>query len=259
MKTIKLLIWLIVFSLLAGTVFPFYVAAENSTEEILKELIIVGEEAELFCYTVEEIFSDSSSHKTETAMWAYAMERGYVTEPPEQWVELNGSLYYPYASKMDSIAKWQTEVARLYSEDFLGFTDPSPTHYEEPLIVEKDGRTYGTTYDKEGRGFFVWKDANLIYYSGERAVLSSNVLMATPEDLVPSGEIKTISFIKTENGWRVSGGSYWEFHHPKYIDQIDPPKTGEHTGLYALIFTLAVLPLGVFAIGAFKKRRRGAV
>jgi hypothetical protein len=38
-----------------------------------------------------------------------------------------------------------------------------------------------------------------------------------------------------------------------------PPKTGEHTGLYALIFTLAVLPLGVFAIGAFKKRRRGAV
>ena len=34
-----------------------------------------------------------------------------------------------------------------------------------------------------------------------------------------------------------------------------PPKTGENTAIYALIFTLAVLPLGVFAIGAFKKRK----
>ena len=256
MKKTKLLIWFIVVSLLAGTVLPICVAAETSTQEILKELITVGKEAELFCYTVEELFSDGSAHKTETVMWAYAMEKGYVTEPPEQWLELNGRLYYPYASKMDSIEKWQTEVAGLYAEDFLGFVDQSPVHYSEPLIVEKDGRTYGTTYGKEGRGFFVWEDADLTYCSEKYAVLSSEILMATTEGLMPSGEIGTISFVKTEDGWRVSGGSYWTFHHPKYIDESVPPQTGDPTAAYALIFTLAALPLAGLCAAEWKKRRR---
>ncbi|MBQ8911380.1 MAG: LPXTG cell wall anchor domain-containing protein, partial [Clostridia bacterium] len=34
-----------------------------------------------------------------------------------------------------------------------------------------------------------------------------------------------------------------------------PPKTGEHTALYATIFVLAVLPLAGFGVYQWKKRR----
>ncbi|MBQ7847361.1 MAG: hypothetical protein IJ344_03655 [Clostridia bacterium] len=41
-----------------------------------------------------------------------------------------------------------------------------------------------------------------------------------------------------------------------YLAENDPPKTGDPTAAYALIFTLAALPLVGFGVAEWKKRRR---
>jgi LPXTG-motif cell wall-anchored protein len=55
---------------------------------------------------------------------------------------------------------------------------------------------------------------------------------------------------KTADGWRVAGGTLFE----EFVALI-PPKTGENTAIYALIFTLAILPLAVLGLYGRKKRR----
>ena len=59
-------------------------------------------------------------------------------------------------------------------------------------------------------------------------------------------------FVNTQNGWRISVGTYFKTVYDAYVV---PPKTGEHTALYATIFVLAVLPLAGFGVYQWKKRR----
>ena len=61
-------------------------------------------------------------------------------------------------------------------------------------------------------------------------------------------------FVKTEEGWRISESNVMD----QYIDIAlpNPPATGDPTAAYALIFTLAALPLAGFGVYEWKRRRR---
>ena len=122
-----------------------------------------------------------------------------------------------------------------------------------PVIVEYNGKTYGmNTVDT----FFYadWDECFLTDYSEQYAEIT--VLVVSAEDGNGLG-YATVDFSKEVDGWRVSGGSFYEYVYKHTGELIkDPPATGDGTAGYALIFTLAALPLAGFGVYEWKKRRR---
>ena len=253
--------------------FPSYAA----NEEVLGELAAVGQDAEIFARVFKNDFTkavyvaktgETTPFYTINAGAVFLTEHGYIDDHVGEAVTLPmfGGEEFPHnplSIQFDSLEKWDEEVLNYFTSDFLGLVR-AVLGLIPPLIQEHNGKTYCATINDYCFFYINWDSAVLTQLSEEHAEITAEILTATDGEMYAYG---TVEFEKTERGWRVCGGSYFDFEYLGEDDAlsrtppvaIDPPKTGEHTGLYALIFTLAVLPLGVFAIGAFKKRRRGAV
>ena len=262
--TLTLLLLLPLFSLASLT-------ASGEEAPDFAELVALGKDAETFAMMLKQsfhptacdiVYKKMSQDEVIKRTRELVFRKGYVDEHIAETVcpleDPNGNgfdiiQYYPFSERMASLEIWNKEVRKYFVSDFLGLVNSSG---DVPVIVEYNGKTYGmNTVDT----FFYadWDECGLTDYSQQHAEIT--VLVVSAEDGNGLG-YATVDFSKETNGWRVSGGSFYEYVYEHTGSLIaTPPKTGEHTGLYALIFTLAVLPLGVFAIGAFKKRRRGAV
>jgi hypothetical protein len=253
---------------LTMTVFLFSPAAVSAEEAPdFAELVALGKDAETFAMMLKQsfhptacdiVYKKMSQDEVIKRTRELVFRKGYVDEHIAETVcpleDPNGNgfdiiQYYPFSERMASLEIWNKEVRKYFVSDFLGLVNSSG---DVPVIVEYNGKTYGmNTVDT----FFYadWDECVLTDYSQQHAEIT--VLVVSAEDGNGLG-YATVDFSKETNGWRVSGGSFYEYVYEHTGSLIaTPPKTGEHTALYALIFTLAVLPLAGIGVYRWRKRR----
>lgn len=150
-----------------------------------------------------------------------------------------------YHDRMDSIAKWEEETLKYFTSNWRGVL---PTNSVGTSLLEHEGQTYG--FGDQLIEFQPWyQSIKLISLSEKTAEIQVDVIYDGFYD-----DTLTVEFVNTQNGWRISGGTYFKTVYDAYVV---PPKTGENTALYALIFTLAVLPLAVLGVFLNKYRKIG--
>ncbi len=250
----------------------------NATnEEVLEELTVVGKDAEMFARVFRNDFTkavyvaatgEMTPFYTINAAAVFLTEHGYIDECVGKAVTLSmrgdGEEFphNPLSKQFDSLEKWDEEVLNYFTSDFLGLVRAVPG-IMKPLIQEHNGKTYCATIDDYCFFYINWDSAVLTQLSEEHAEITAEIVGANEQE----GEMfayGTVEFAKTERGWRVCGGSYFDFDHLGEDDAlsrtppvaIDPPKAGDPTAAYALIFTLAALPLAGFGVAEWKRRRR---
>ena len=174
-------------------------------------------------------------------MGVLALEKGYIPsdyygkEPPLR-----------YGERLNSIAAWEEELATYLDADFWCRYMPT---FKTLLVYEKDGGTYakgGAEWTNEA--VLDWETAKVLSQDDHSLIFS--VVYDHPYGTVFDEEV-TVMMKKTEAGWRVAGGTLFD----AFIALI-PPQTGDPTAAYALIFTLAALPLAGFGVAEWKRRRR---
>ena len=244
---------IVIFAMIVMVIKPVSVFASDSDLEEQKGVLEIAKEADMFYYFVDHGFYSWCCYPeyADEEMLSFAEEKGYVTEAPGERiiVDFDGSeiWYYPYAPQMDSFEKWNGELKSYFVEDFLGLLD-NDSLFKPPLVIEKEGVTYGTSQVREYRGFFGWDDVAVTKLTKIVAILTAPEYYYYDDGIGTYGE-KTIELVKTEDGWRVSGGSY-------FGNENSLPETGDSTAAYALIFTLAALPLAGLCVAEWKRRRR---
>lgn len=229
---------------LAFFVTPGQADTQENSAEALEEALSVAKDSYLTLRLLTGGYRSLSRVVEPSEFWkdmdVLARNKGYIPadyygkEPPLR-----------YGDRMTSIAAWKEELSGYLDDDFLDRYMPT---FEKLLVYEKDGGTFA-------RSSAEWTDENEVDWSTARIILQDQdtitfSVISKNEYSSEFDEECTVIMRKTADGWRVAGGTLFD----AFIGLI-PPKTGEHTAIYALIFTLAVLPLGVFAIGAFKKRK----
>ena len=140
---------------------------------------------------------------------------------------------------------WEAELAGYLDDDFLDRYMPT---FEKLLVYEKDGGTFA-------RGGAEWTSENEVDWSTARIILQDQdtITFSVIDKNKYSSEYDaecTVIMRKTADGWRVAGGTLFE----EFVALI-PPKTGERTAVYALIFTLSALPLAGIGVYRWRKRR----
>ena len=174
-------------------------------------------------------------------MGVLALEKGYI---PEDYYGKEFPLRY--GERLNSIAAWEEELATYLDEDFLRRYMPT---FKDLLVYERDGGTYvirGAEWTDESVPD--WETAKVLSQDDHSLIFS--VFYDHPYGTVFDEEL-TVMMKKTESGWRVAGGTLFD----AFIALI-PPQTGDGTAAYALIFTLAALPLAGLGVHEWKKRRR---
>ena len=194
---------------------------------------------------------------------AWAEEKGYLPDeyegksvPMKNCVGEEVGWNHPmraYADRFATLEQMKKELDRYFLYDFCELIS-CKGHAEDdlvrtcvnPHIQEYQGRVYGNAELEDLSYLPIWETARLGATDADRAELIVSVADHSEEE--------TILLVKTSEGWRVLGGSYFEMRYDISIPE-NPPKTGEHTALYATIFVLAVLPLAGFGVYQWKKRR----
>jgi hypothetical protein len=245
---------------------PLTASGEEAPD--LEELAVLGKDAETFAMMLRQSFHPTaidivcermSQDEVIGRTRELLLRKGYVDEhiaetvcpledPDDKGLDIIE--YYPFSEKMVSIEIWNEEVRKYFVSDFLGLVNSGG---DVPVIVEYNGKTYGmNTVDTY---FYAdWDECFLTDYSEQYAEIT--VLVVSAEDGNGLG-YATVDFSKEADGWRVSGGSFYEYVYKHTGELIkDPPATGDGTAAYALIFTLAALPLAGFGVYEWKKRRR---
>ena len=238
-----------------------------ATEDIVfQELTALGKDAENFARMLTNDFTaaavvygtgEPSIWKKQNDVAEFMAKNGYLDgdvgeaiELPLRWNSEYTDWYNPFAARFDSLEKWDEEVLRYFTSDFLGLIrDP----YSR--VQEYEGKTYCSTMNRFCYFYINWENCVLTELTEEHAEITAEIFL---EDEELHRGYATVEYEKTEDGWRVSGGGYFDFEYFGKEDAIsqDPPKTGDPTAAYALIFTLAALPLAGFGVYEWKKRRR---
>ena len=182
---------------------------------------------------------------TKGVQWLYDAE--YLSENMEL-ISVSDIPHYTavinYHKRMTSISEWEKETKKYFVNAWKNIL---PAYEPYATVFERNGQTYG--YGGDEKNYSPWYESvRLCSLTDQTAEIEVSLLYA-------GGYIRetTVEFLKTENGWRISGGTYFESIYGAYAD---PPKTGDSTAAYALIFTLAALPLAGFGVYEWKKRRR---
>lgn len=174
------------------------------------------------------------------------VEKGYIdkklTVNPSFDYHSDFYLYFDLPDAMQTMQAWEEAVKEYFTGDHWGILQ---------RIVKRSGR-YVILADRGGGEDLEadWENAKLVEYSESRAVLTVDDINAGP--YFPEMRDMTFVFVKTKDGWRIDESSYMM----ERCEIINPPATGDPTAAYALIFTLAALPLAGFGVAEWKKRRR---
>ncbi|MBP3321001.1 MAG: hypothetical protein J6M12_01475 [Clostridia bacterium] len=224
------------------------------------ELVALAKDAELFTlfawgeplewmYVVNKV--DSLETAGENAIfWNYTIqpfvEKGYIDEKltvnPSFDYHTDHFLYFDLPDAMQTMQAWEEAVQEYFTGDHWGILR---------RIVKRNGR-YVILADR-GVGYNLeadWENAKLVEYNESRAVLTVDDI----DGALSFAEMRdmTFVFVKTKDGWRIDESTYMVQRCGKGT----PPQTGDPTSAYALIFTLAALPLAGFGVAEWKRRRR---
>ena len=192
---------------------------------------------------------DLGKQTAEYAAYEYGKRTGLLEDIKEEAITVGEPLpysYYPFPATMSSIARWEEEYTKYLTGDFLRYFDQKTMN---PVVLEKDGRTYARFIGETHNLFADWSDATCIV-NGDTAEVS--VLMRDDMDAgSPSGR-KTISLLKTDNGWRVNGGTYF---YDTYSPALLLPATGDNTPVFLTLTALSVLGLCALAVTVGRKKK----
>ncbi len=240
----------------------------NAADDVVfQELIALGKDAENFARMMTDDFTmatlviiagKQSSWKKHNEVAAFMVKNGYLDEDAGEEIELSlpwypqyTAWYNPFAARFDSLEKWDEEVLKYFTSDFLGLIGKPYSR-----VQEYNGKTYCSTEDRICFFYINWENCVLTELTEERAEITAEIILED-EDLHHG--YATVEYEKTEDGWRVSGGGYFDFEYFCKEEAIsrEPPQTGDSTAAYALIFTLSALPLAALCVYGWKKRRAG--
>ena len=240
---------------------PVGLFADNSYKEE-QDVVEAAKEAELFAELIRGkgyAAAYEYSQGIENELTAFCSKNGYLDEESGEGLWMNPyksdsevkHLYYPFAKEFDTLKKWDDEVLNYFTSDFLGLIPHFVSEYGFIYLREYQGKTYVGSEDSTELFYSVdWENVELTSRTAESALLTVGVKNGYGDD----EGTKTLHLMKTDDGWRVDGGTFWELDFADY--EYTPPATGDGTAAYALIFTLATLPLAGFGVYEWKKRRR---
>jgi hypothetical protein len=273
----KKVISIVVAICLIGISLAFFVTTgqadtQKNTMEVSEEALSVAKDAVYFGEMIRFGYSDIVHMKfgkiapmlSYKDLLPWAEEKGYLPDEYEgKLVPLKNCVgedagwnhsMWAYADRFTTVDQMKKELKRYFLYDFCELISCGG-HAEDDRfqtcvnhnIQEYQGRVYGNAELVDLSYLPIWETARLGSIDANSAQLIVSVADHSEEE--------TILLTKTSEGWRVSGGSYFEMRYDISIPPV-PPKTGDPTAAYALIFTLAALPLAVFGVAEWKRRRR---
>ncbi len=185
----------------------------------------------------------------EFAAYEFGKKTELIEDTREEAISVGEPLiysYYPFPVRMSSITIWKEEYTKYLTEDFLKYFDQKMIN---PVVLEKDGRTYIRFIGEIHNLSADWSDASCVV-NGDVATVS--VLVRDDMDAGnPSGR-KTISLLKTSNGWRVNGGTYF---YDTYSPSLLLPETGDNTLILLTVTALSVLGLCALAVAVGRRKK----
>ena len=258
---------------------------KSPDEQLLKELADIGKDAEDFTRILSSgCFESSAAIRGEEIPYgeeskrtaAFLREKGYVDDDLENselfpYFDIPESEelfpYRPFSAQFTSLEDLKKEYEKYVESDFLKLIDN-----KNPILKERGGRVYfGQAMVGLSSPVALWEHACLIAYTDTQAVVAVPVYEGMGEiDFRDFYGYTTVEFVKTADGWRVSGGSFYDFVYndqntlteklPKIasLPETDPkpPKTGEDTLVYLLPLCLSLAGFGGVTLALCKKRRR---
>ena len=234
----------------------------TESESVSTELISLAKEADMLAGFL--VFGEGRRADLDPEANAWAVGKGYLDEDGLTSADLKldemlGAANlpcYPNSASMDSLDKWTKEVEKYFVGDIYAFVTPHKqgrysTDTTNYWLIEKDGKTYFAPFVYRLL-IANWDTAEFISIKENEAVLSVYGKDVFDQSYAIVGPY-TIEFDNTENGWRVSGGSYFGQGYD-FENVIQPPaqQTGDNA-VHALWLSCAALVcLGVLV---FRKKR----
>lgn len=239
-----------------------------SYDSSLAQLCTLGKDAEIFTkllhgVTVQEAFSSLSSKYSlctntfSEDSYEFLLKTGYADRSAANTVMLATNVntpaerikHFPFAPHLNSIEALKKEYFTYFTDDFVNtFKNGAFKEHENKLYV----------YDTQPASFgtILWKDAQLLSYDGHTALIAVPLVEGTGNALERRFfGYGTVEFENTAEGWRVCGGSYFDY---AYLNQDvltpEAPKAGEDTAFYLAVFVLFLL-VGVLVATTLRKRK----
>ncbi|MBQ7847779.1 MAG: hypothetical protein IJ344_05775 [Clostridia bacterium] len=234
----------------------------------LTQLCTLGKDAEIFArllngVTVQEAFSSLSSKYSlctntfSKDSYEFLLKTGYADNSAGDTVMLavNESTpaerikHFPFAPHLNSIEALKKEYFTYFTDDFVNI-------FEKGALKEHDNKLYVYDTNTSSFGAALWEKAQLLSYDGHTALITVPLVEGTGHAL--NREFLgygTVEFENTADGWRVCGGSYFDY---EYLNQDvltpEAPKAGDDTGFYLAVCAL-FLGVGVLAVTTMRKRK----
>ncbi len=168
---------------------------------------------------------------------------------------------YPYADKMNSFEVWEEDICKYFAKGVLMYGDGylSDDGIEKSHVFLHDGKTYAycqPPYRLDTPAIF-WETAELRFTGEKSAVLYvqwydySYTHNPDPDRF----NNDTITFLKSSDGWRVDGGSYFNGHLLKLSTPVEVPDTADNSVVYIALASVSVIALaGVTLVSAKRKK-----
>lgn len=165
----------------------------------------------------------------------------YIKEQGREYC-LNCAHQFPEQVTYDNLVKLMDKCFAYDICSFLG-TD------QELSLVAESGVVYNyNLFEIDGKLFGRLDNASPLLDVGNFEIVSCDENKAVLND----GTNLTIDLIKTDEGYRVSGGSYFK----EMYGFVSIPSTGDSTPIYLTFSLLSLAALTVTAVGVLKKRKK---
>jgi LPXTG-motif cell wall-anchored protein len=243
----KLLVMILAFNLLVLN-FGMQINAKEAPD--LEELVQIAREGEAFAYLLSgnrlallrlDIGGEDTRERCQD-FYDVFVEKGYfpkyLSEEGSEYDEVP-FYYFSVSEEMQDKSAWTKELRKYFTDDHWRLLD---------RLTYKDGNLY--LIQDIGEHF----PMDLAWDTGKISSSSDDeVVVEFKREGVSDYVGDYFKFVRTEEGWRISESNVMDQYI--FVSVPELPKTGEHTGLYALIFTLAVLPLAGIGVYRWRKRR----
>ncbi len=149
-------------------------------------------------------------------------------------------------------------LKKYYATDFCGYLENILTP-EDLLDSEKHLSVYYSLVYADGKMYRLNKEYDFAEEGNCLILDTVEILSKTSTKITLQFELEefegktTVDLIKTSSGWRVSGGSLFDYmRRPGY----HPPETGDSTAPYLALAALSFLALPFAAVALSRKRKR---
>ncbi len=155
---------------------------------------------------------------------------------------------------------------RYFTADFCGiFACPNHFRHDEEhcfypnILTDENGRLYTRAREWMDEGIadalcdMTWEEFLQSAKITNQTADTIEVTLYTPETKYLSAETCTVNFRKTDDGWRISGGSFMGFTD---LMRELPPETGDRTPALLTASLLSLAALTAMAVSFSRKRKK---